>query len=75
MIDHENLVRAAAAEDAARVLDRAARDILRVASRLDDISANTIERVAAQLRTIAKLKRPKGRPTPVAAPQDIAGSL
>ncbi|MDI9847396.1 hypothetical protein QM467_04885 [Rhodoblastus sp. 17X3] len=75
MIDHENLVRAAAAEDAARVLDRAARDILRVAGRLDDISANTIERVAAQLRTIAKLKRPKGRPAPVAAPQDVAGSL
>jgi hypothetical protein len=70
-IDHEKLVREAAAEDAAAALEKSAEDIERVAGRLDDISDNAIRRMAAQLRTIAKLKRPKVAPKKIGVPGDV----
>ncbi len=75
MIDPEALMRAAAAEDAARVLERAASDISRVSGSLDAISANTLGRMTANLRTIAKLKRPRIAPQPVAMPSDLKDLL
>lgn len=71
MIDHNRLVREAAVQDGADTLDRSAAEIERVAARFDDVSQNTLRRVAAQMRTIAMLKRPKVGPTPVAAPETV----
>lgn len=71
MIDHEKLVRAASVDDGAATLLRAAGEIDRFAGRFDAVSENTLRRVAAQLRTIATLRRAKPAPTPVAVPGDV----
>jgi hypothetical protein len=69
--EQAQLVREAAAHDAAGVVERAATDLGRVAGKLDDISENTLRRMAAQLRTIARLKRPKLAPQRVPLPGDV----
>jgi hypothetical protein len=71
VIDHERLVRAAAAHDGAETLARAGAEIERVAHRFCEISENTLFRIAAQLRTIAALKRSKPAPTPSSIPGDV----
>ena len=71
MIDHEKLVRAASVDDGAATLLRAAGEIERVGRRFDDVSENTLRRMAAQLRTIATLRRAKTAPTPVDVPGDV----
>ncbi len=64
----DKALRAAVAHDAALALERAASDIFRVAAHLDAVSENTLRRIVNDLRTIAKLKRPRVRlePHPVA---------
>ena len=71
MKSHEDLVREAAAEDGARALLRAAGDLARVAGNFDDVSNVAIRRMVENLRTIAKLKRPKVEPRPVQTPDDV----
>lgn len=70
-IDHQKLMREAAAQDAAGVVEKVAADLDRVAGKFDDISENTLRRISAQLRTIATLKRPKQPPERVSIPGDV----
>ena len=71
MIDHEHLMRQAAAEDAAGELRRCADRLARVADKLDALSEAKIRRIVADLRATAALKRPKAKPSPVATPDDV----
>ena len=71
MIDHNRLVREAAADDAARELRRCADRLARIAGNLDALSESKILRIVGDLRKTADLRRPKTGPTPVAAPKDM----
>ena len=59
MIDHEQLVRQAAADDAAAELRRCADRLARVAGKLDALSEAKILRMVVDLLKTADLKRPK----------------
>ena len=71
MIDHNRLVREAAADDAARELRRCADRLARVAGNLDALSESKILRIVGDLRKTADLRRPKVGPTPVTMPETV----
>ena len=71
MIDHERLVREAAAHDAAGALRRAAAEIERAAGKLDDLSETKLRRMAADLHVIARLERPRQPPQRAPLPGDV----
>ena len=61
MINHHDLVRQAAADDAAAELRRCADRLERIAGNLDALSEAKIRRMVTDLRTVADLKRPRAR--------------
>jgi len=71
MIDHDKLVREAAACDAAEALKRAATEIERAAGKLDDLSETKLRRMVQDLHSIARLKRPRQAPQRAPLPGDV----
>jgi hypothetical protein len=73
MIDAQELMRQAAADDAARVLAQCADRLERVAGKLDALDDAKLRRIVTDLRHIAARKRPAHKPAPVATPADLKG--
>jgi hypothetical protein len=69
--EYKRLILKAKAEDGARALLRSASELALFAGHFDDISETMILRMVENLKTIAKLKRPKITYRPVPTPDDL----